>query len=126
MASSRSGVADYARHSFGEPPPAFLFLLQAFLAQGRHRIEAGFAILLRLAPFGFDPALLLHAVQRGVERALLHAEKFLRYLMDAGRNGVPVHSLVGSQSAEDQKNQGPLKDVVFLFAHTDTYLAMPN
>src|SRR5436305_2191895 len=59
-------VTNHTRHAFREPLPAFLFLhelLPAFRGQG---IEACVAVLLRLAPIGANPALLFHAVKRGV------------------------------------------------------------
>src|ERR1700757_1698775 len=59
MACSLSGVADHARHSFGEAAPALFFLLEAFSAGRGKGIETRLAILFGLAPLGLDPTLLL-------------------------------------------------------------------
>ena len=46
--------------------------------------EAGFSVLLGDAPLGFQPALLLHAVQGRVERAFLDAEQVARDALHVG------------------------------------------
>src|ERR1700689_5449395 len=68
-----SGVAHYARHTLRETGPALLFLHELLPALGGYRVEARLPVLLGDAPFGPHPTLLLHAVQRRVERTLFHA-----------------------------------------------------
>src|ERR1700722_5497332 len=57
----------------GEPRPARGFRLQTLAAFGGELIEAGAAIALRCAPFCIEHAAQLHAMERGIERALFDA-----------------------------------------------------
>jgi hypothetical protein len=53
-------------------------------------VELRFAIVLGLAPFGGDEALVLEAIESRVEGALLDLELVLRDLLDAQEDAVPV------------------------------------
>ena len=60
---------------------------------GGQRVELGLALVLALAPFGGDQALVLEAIERRVERALRHAQRFARNLLDAQQHAVAVERL---------------------------------
>src|SRR5690348_6623142 len=54
-----------------ESVPIVRFDFQLFATLSREAIESGAAAKLRYAPLGFDPALMLETVERGVERSLV-------------------------------------------------------
>src|ERR1700719_610359 len=53
--------------------PMLLFRKKLFAAGRSQFVVSGFAIVIRNAPFGFDPALRLQSIERGIKRALLNA-----------------------------------------------------
>src|ERR1043166_1949312 len=63
-------AAQEHRHGARALRPFGGFGLQLFPSARREPIELCFAAELRGAPLGVDPALALHAVERGIERAL--------------------------------------------------------
>src|SRR5688572_4112084 len=67
-------VTEDARDTLGELRPAFFFLRQLLPPFGRDRIETRLAIPLGEAPFGSEPALLLHAMERGIEGSFFDPE----------------------------------------------------
>src|SRR5262245_60868085 len=54
-----------------EPAPALRLLRLGACTRARQRVELGFAVRFRPAPGAFDPALLLHAHERRIQRALV-------------------------------------------------------
>ena len=66
-------VSEDPLNPIAEPSPGLLLELQLPLAGRRNAIESRLPILLRRPPLGLDPARLLHAVQRRVERPLFHS-----------------------------------------------------
>src|SRR5262249_30051660 len=70
------------------------------------------------APPGRDPAALLDAVQRRVERALLDAEQLARVLPDALDDAVAVER-PGRERLEDEEVEGALEEVG-LAGHLET------
>src|SRR4051794_31129236 len=68
-------VADHASHAFGEARPALFFQSELLPALSGDGVEARLAVFFGGAPIGADPAFLLHAVERGVERALFDAQQ---------------------------------------------------
>src|SRR6516162_11274596 len=89
------GVANHPRHAFREPLPALFFLYQLLLALGSQRVEACLPILLGLAPFAPDPALLFHAVKGWVKGSLLATQQLLRNAVNERGGRVPVHAPAG-------------------------------
>ena len=59
---------------------------------------------------GFDPAAALHAVQRGIKRALLHTQDVAGNLLNTFRNGPAVERLK-RQGAEDEQVQRALRKI---------------
>ena len=94
-ASTRLTPADSRSHF----DSSVLELLPAGLGQ---RVEAGAPVGLGRAPLGGDPALMLQAVQRRIERALLHAQQFVRDLLDALRDRPAVHRLERDRPQDQQ------------------------
>ena len=79
---------------------------------GRDLVCTGTAIVLRGDHSRFDPARLLHAMQRRIQRPFLDA-KDVRQLMDPRRNGVAVQRSPFREHIEDQQaaNPGVYRDV---------------
>jgi hypothetical protein len=73
------GWPHHARHGFGHLLPLRFFdqqLLPAFISQAA---VFEFPISVRHSlPFGDDPPSSLQAMQRGIERAVLHLQEFIR------------------------------------------------
>jgi len=65
-----SALLQDLRNGRGEPLPFAQFLFQLVASGAGKRIEPGPAIIVRSAPLGADPAALLQAMQRRVERPL--------------------------------------------------------
>src|SRR5689334_12953117 len=70
-------------------------------ARCREVIVLSAAVVLGGAPVAVDPAALLEALQRGIERALVHVEHSAGELLDARADSPAVHRLEG-QRLEDQ------------------------
>src|SRR5690606_25459652 len=79
-------VFEDARHALGEPRPRLPLLLELPAACGRDRVEPCLASLLGDAPGGLQPAVLLHAVERRVERAFFDAKQFVGHALNVGRD----------------------------------------
>ena len=62
----------------GDALPVFGFGDELFPARLRNGIELGFAIVLRRAPLGLDPALLHQADEAEIDGALVHHAALLR------------------------------------------------
>ena len=82
---------------------------------GGQPIEARAAIVFAEAPLGGDPALLLHAMERGIERAFFHAQDIVGNALDVQRDSPAMHGVL-LEAFQDEKRQGSLKGVIFRFA----------
>ena len=71
-----------------EPAPALRLLRQGAFTRARQRVELGFAVRFRPAPGALDPALLLHADERRIQRALVERQRMVRHLRETGRERV--------------------------------------
>src|SRR5437773_5819925 len=82
----------------------------------RKAVVLRLAPILRFAPLGLEPALLLEAVQSGKERPGLHVEGVAR---DLGYASGDPQAVVGSeeQRAQDQQVQSALKQSAFRRRH---------
>src|SRR5262249_25939868 len=76
----------------------------------RQRVELRTAAILRRAPFRLNPSLVLHPVQRGIKRPLLHLQCFARDLLDALRDG-PAMQRLEREYAENQQVERALYEV---------------
>src|SRR5467141_1350115 len=76
------GSSDDERDGGRQSLPLRALRLQRFPAGPREGVELCAAVVLALAPLGFDPPLLLELVQRRVQRALPHAQLVVGHLSD--------------------------------------------
>src|SRR5215468_4906237 len=82
MAAPSGGLEDPAdREAEGLPAPRLR--LELLLSQRAQPVEPGSPAVLRRAPLREQEALLLQAVERGVQRALIDLEHLARALLDA-------------------------------------------
>ena len=82
----------------------------------REMIIAAWAVVLRLTPFRFDPALLFQPVKCRIKRPLRDLEHLLAGLLNVGRDRPPMHRPQGKR-AQNEEIHRALKDVGWL-AHT--------
>src|SRR4249920_2838863 len=97
-------------HGSGECAPRAGLRLELLATAARQRIELGFPVVLRGAPLGLDRALALEAMQRRIERSLLHAQRILRDLLDAIGDGPAVLRLE-RERLEDQEIERSLRQI---------------
>src|SRR5208283_1489342 len=90
-----------AGHGAHQLLPTGLFFDQLPLSPRRELVVAGAAIGFRDLPFRREPALLFEAMQRGIERAMLDLQHFLR----AGADGLPNTVAVLRSPPEHLKNE---------------------
>ena len=91
-------AADGGGHAF----PLAGFHRQLPASGRREPVVLGPPAQLRDGPLGFDPALVLEAMERRVERALIDLQDVLRDLLDALRDR-PAVQRVGLQRPEDEQ-----------------------
>jgi len=96
--------------------PALLFLIELAAAIGGEAIELGLAACVAFGPGGGDPALLLEAMESGIEGALLDLEDFVGELLYALGDGPAVLGLE-RDGLEDQQVESALDEVAWL-SHT--------
>src|SRR6202012_1523758 len=97
-------LSDSCRQRF----PRIAFGFELLLALACERVELCAAIVFGGAPFRGDPSLAFKAMQRGVERALLHAENVVRDLLEPFGNGPAMLRLVRA-GAKNQQVEGSLR-----------------
>src|SRR4051812_22036956 len=81
----------YEHHSAGQPVPGVFLRGQLLAALCRELVELRLTSIVRLAPVRFNPASLLHSVERWVKRSLLHLQYFLRDLPNALRDAITMY-----------------------------------
>src|SRR4051794_1665420 len=94
-----------------EPAPALRLLRQGAFAGARQRVELGFAVGFRPAPAALYPALLLHADERGIERALVERERMVRDLRETGGERVGMKRPHRGQGAQDDQIERALQQL---------------
>src|SRR3954451_17264593 len=107
--------ADHQVDRARQPVPVGELGVEAAAARFGQRVELHLAAVVRLAPLGLDPALLLEPVERRVQRALLHLQLFLRDLLDALADG-PAMFWLERHHLEDQQVERALHEIVW-FPH---------
>src|SRR5688572_25400101 len=80
-------------HGGYAPRPVGSLGLELPSSRARELVELRAPRVLRLPPFGVEPAGALEALQGGEERARVHLEHTARDLLDAARDAEPVHGL---------------------------------
>src|SRR5262245_14831866 len=103
-----------------EPAPALRLLRQGPFTRARQRVELGFAVRFRPAPGALDPALLLHADERRIQRALVERQRMVRDPRETGRERVGMKGPHRGQGAQDDEIERPLQqlDVLVSTGHT--------
>src|SRR5258708_2455674 len=101
--------ADHA----SEPLPVRDIRGKLFAPAPGDRIKLRFAIVIRRAPFGGDPAALLQSDQRGVNRALIQKDGVAADLLDAASNAVAVLRTKASQGLQYHQVQSALEKIEF-------------
>jgi hypothetical protein len=96
-----------------EPLPQCGFLLELFLPGPGEGVVLGATVLLGHAPLRLDPRLILEALQRRVERALLNQQNVVRQLADAARDRPAVQRLE-RERFENQEVERALDEVDWL------------
>ena len=95
----------------GHSLPLRRFVAQLALAGLREPVELRLTVVLDAAPpLGVDPPGPFEPMQRRVERALVHPQHVLGDLLDALRDGPPVHRAC-QQGAQDQQVERALQQV---------------
>jgi hypothetical protein len=95
----------------GESVPGLLFGLESGPAGFGKRVELGAAVVLGLAPICFYPCLMLEAVERGIEGALVDTKDVIRELTHAIGYCEAVHGSE-SQHLEDEEVEGALQEFI--------------
>src|SRR5689334_18463442 len=100
------GVARPLRKLGGELAPA----------GGGELVELRLAISLRVSPLCSEPSLLLHAMERGVERAFGDLQALSGDLLNPAEHGEAVHG-TPAQGLEDEEVEGAAKEVEIRIGH---------
>src|SRR5688572_17475714 len=101
MTASVSGVIDDEGNRCGEPLPLMGLFFKSAAPFACERVVLGAPVLLRIAPFGHDPRLLLEFMESRIERPLPHLQDVTGHLADAPSNRPTVHGL----EVDDLQNQ---------------------
>ena len=99
-------------HRVYVPRPVLFQFSKVLSPSFRQRVVTSTSIVLRGVPARFQPTRLLHAMQRGIEGALLHREDVLRGAFDALRDVVAVQRFPLGQGSEHQEIERPVQAVV--------------
>ena len=105
-----SGPFQYQSHCGREAIPAGELALQLLAALARQRVELRAPAKVRLLPVGDDPALVLEAVERRVERSLLDRQHLVGELLDA-LGDRPTMKRVARDGLEDEEVERPLEQI---------------
>jgi hypothetical protein len=93
--------------------PVVGFGLKGFAAGFGEVVEAGAAIVVGGAPFGFDGAFLFEFEEDRVERALIDGEEVAADLFNAAGKAVAVERAEDVEGFEDHEGESALEDVGF-------------
>src|SRR3954468_18070667 len=75
---------------------------ELFASGGRELVVLGFAVVLGHAPLALEPAAFFHAVERGIEGALLDLEVVVGGVADPPGDGIAVRRAPG-EGLEDEE-----------------------
>src|SRR5262245_27580239 len=119
MESNMSALrGEQATHHYGKTLPLVVLDFQLLRACFRDGVELRAAVVLGQALFRLDPAAVLEAYERDVNRALVQNDRVAADLLDAPRDAVSVERAHGEQRAEDHEVQCALEDLEFVGRHT--------
>src|SRR3954471_5219658 len=94
-----------------EAAPALGLLREGAFTRARQRVALGFAVRFGPAPGALDPAFLLHANERRIQRALVERERMVRHLRETGRERVGMKRPHRGQGAQDDEIERPLQQL---------------
>src|SRR5262249_33924060 len=97
----------HERDRGGKALPERGFLVELLPSRARQLIPLRAASLIGNAPSGADPPLMFEALERGIQRALLHEQDVVGELADARRDRPAVHRLE-RERLEDEEGQRAL------------------
>src|SRR5262245_48333541 len=98
---------------------------ELFAPRAGQFVILGATIVFRSAPLGLDPALLLHSVERRVERAFFDLQYVFGRLLNPLRDFVTVER-AARERLENQHRQCALKQVRFRLSHNSFPLDWPG
>ncbi len=110
------GRLKYVPHGSGKAVPVRFLARQLLAALGRQFVKLSLPAVVGLAPLRCEPPSFFQAMQRRVQRALLHLQHFLGDLPDSLRNPVAVYRSE-LNNFQDQHIQRALQQVGFLDRH---------
>jgi hypothetical protein len=84
--------------------PIVAFFGEFFAAEGSELVEAGAAVVFADAPFGLDPAVLLHAMEGGIEGTFFDAEDVVGDALDVQGDSPAMHGLA-LQALQDEESE---------------------
>src|SRR5438477_7179526 len=93
-----------------------LFSRKLFPSGRSQFVIARFAIVIRSAPLGLDPALCFQTIKRRIKRTLLDTQNVFRYLVNPISNGQPMPRLV-LQCFQDQHVERAVNEIWFVLGH---------
>src|SRR5262249_8065474 len=102
--------------ALGDARPMLLFRRELLSSGGSQFVVASFSIAIGDTPFGFDPPLCLQTIKSRVEGTLLHAQNFVRHLLNAVRNGEPVPRVM-LERFQDQHVERAVNEIWFFSGH---------
>src|SRR5580700_20627 len=104
-----SGRLHHLRDYASQSSPALLFGLELFASDASERIKLRALSLIGELPLRFEPALLLHPVECGIERALFYAKGVLGELFEL-LGDAPSMEFAARKNAEDQHIESALDE----------------
>src|SRR6478609_4059551 len=104
-----SRISQHARYTCTQPRPTRLLDLELPPPRRRDRIELRLAVLLRRSPLRFEPPVLRHPMQRGIERSLLDAQEIRGHTLNMRRDRIAVQRTLRVQRLQDQQHQSALE-----------------
>ncbi len=93
--------------------PAFRFFLELLASGASQGVILRLAVIFGNTPLGGDPAALLEAQQRRIERSLVQLQQVFRDLLDAHSDPEAVHRPHGIERLQHQQIKCSLQDFAF-------------
>jgi len=103
-------------HRLRQSFPTLLLFRQLLPALRRQPVIPCPPIVLRCPPLRADPPVLLHPVQRRVQRSFLHPQRILGYPLYVHGDPVPMHR-PPRQRLQHQQPQRPLQHIILRLIH---------
>src|SRR5262245_10290210 len=92
----------------GKPAPLTRLRGEVLPARLRELVEPGLPVVPGHAPFGFDPALVFQALERGIQRAVIDEDRVFGLVLDRAGDALTVLR-AEDQRPENQQIEGALE-----------------